>query len=142
MLPFKYTGTNPDLAALAEGLSEDVVTGLSRFSYLRVIARSSTLGYANESVDVHSASNELGARYLMEGSLRQAGCKLRVAVQLVDAKSGAHIWAENYERTFSPEAIFELQDDLVPRIVSTVADMNGALPRTMSEALRTSLPSS
>ena len=69
----------------------------------------------------------------MEGSLRQAGTKLRLAVQLVDAISGAHLWAENYERTFSPEAVFELQDDLVPRIVSTVADMHGVLPRSMSE---------
>ncbi len=76
----------------------------------------------------------------MEGSLRQAGTKLRLAVQLVDAISGAHLWAENYERTFSPEALFELQDDLVPRIVSTVADMNGVLPRSMSEAVRSRTP--
>ena len=72
----------------------------------------------------------------MEGSLRQAGTKLRIAVQLVDAVSGAHLWAENYERSFSPEAVFELQDELVPRIVSTVADMHGVLPRSMSETVR------
>ena len=72
----------------------------------------------------------------MEGSLRQAGTKLRLAVQLVDAVSGAHLWAENYERIFSPEAVFELQDELVPRIVSTVADMHGVLPRSMSEVVR------
>jgi tetratricopeptide (TPR) repeat protein len=82
----------------------------------------------------------LGARYVMEGSLRQAGTKLRLAVQLVDAVSGAHLWAENYERTFSPEALFELQDELVPRIVSTVADMNGVLPRSMSEVVRSRAP--
>ena len=76
----------------------------------------------------------------MEGSLRQAGAKLRLAVQLVDAVTGAHLWAENYERAFSPEAVFELQDDLVPRIVSTVADMNGVLPRSMSEAVRSRAP--
>jgi adenylate cyclase len=81
------------------------VTGLSRFSYLRVIARSSTLRYANEAVDVRSAGKELGARYVMEGSLRQAGTKLRLAVQLVDAISDAHMWAENYERAFSAEVI-------------------------------------
>ena len=85
---------------------------------------------------MRTAGKELGARYVMEGSLRQAGSKLRLAVQLVDAVSGAHLWAETYERTFRPEAVFELQDDLVPRIVSTVADMNGVLPRSMSEALR------
>jgi tetratricopeptide (TPR) repeat protein len=73
----------------------------------------------------------------MEGGLRQAGTKLRLAVQLIDAVSGAHLWAETYERAFSPESIFELQDDLVPRIVSTIADQYGVLPRSMSEVLRT-----
>jgi len=140
VLPFRHGGSNADLAALAEGLTEDIVTGLSRFSYLRVIARSSTSRHANEAVDVRSVGKELGARYVMEGNLRQAGTKLRLAVQLVDAVSGAHLWAENYERTFSPEAFFELQDDLVPRIVSTVAGMNGVLPRSMSEAVRSRAP--
>ncbi len=136
VLPFKYSGGNSDLTALAEGLTEEVVTGLSRFSYLKVIARSSASRYADESVDVRSAGKELGARYVMEGSLRHAGNKLRLAVQLVDTISGAHIWAENYERPFSPETVFELQDDLVPRIVSTVADQYGALVHSMSESLR------
>lgn len=72
----------------------------------------------------------------MEGTLRQAGSKLRLAVQLADSESGAHLWAESYERKFSPDAIFELQDDLVPRIVSTVADQYGVLPHSMSESLR------
>jgi len=135
VLPFKCIGNNADLMALAEGLTEDVVTGLSRFSYLRVIARSSTSRYANQAVDIRSAGNELGARYVIEGSLRQAGTKLRLAVQLVDTVSGAHLWAENYERRFSPENLFELQDDLVPRIVSTAADQHGVLPRRISEEL-------
>ena len=68
--------------------------------------------------------------------MRQAGTKLRLAVQLVDTISGANLWAENYERNFSPEALFELQDELVPRIVSTVADQYGALVHSMSESLR------
>ncbi len=140
VLPFKYSGSNSDLTALSEGLSEEIVTGLSRFSYLKVISRSSTSRYASETVDVRSAGKQLGARYVMEGSLRQAGTKLRLAVQLVDAVSGAHLWAENYERPFASEAIFELQDELVPRIVSTVADMNGVLPRSMSEAVRSRTP--
>src|SRR5262249_23430173 len=110
--------------------------GLSRFSYLKVISRSSTSRYAGEAVDVRSASKELGARYVMEGSLRQAGTKLRLSVQLVDATTAAHLWAENYARTFSPDTVFDLQDDLVPRIVSTVADQNGVLTRRMSETLR------
>ena len=136
VLPFKYTGANADLTALAEGLSEDVVTGLSRFSYLKVIARSSTSRYVNEAVDVRSAGRELGARYVMEGSLRHAGSRLRIAVQLVDAVSGAHLWADAYDRPLGGGRVFALQDDVVPRIVSTVADWYGVLPHSMSEALR------
>ena len=136
VLPFKYRGANADLEALAEGLSEDIVTGLSRFSYLKVISRSSTSRYAHEAIDVRSAGKEIGARYVMEGSLRQAGSVLRVSVQLVDASTGAHLWAETYDRPFRAEDIFALQDDLVPRIVSTVADWYGVLPHSMSEALR------
>jgi TolB-like protein/tetratricopeptide (TPR) repeat protein len=140
VLPFKYHGSNAEVTALAEGLSEEIVIGLSRFSYLRVIARGSTLRYASEAVDVRSVGKELGARYVMEGSLRQAGSMLRIAVQLVDADSGAHIWAETFDRTFRPEDIFALLDNVVPRIVSTVADTYGVLPRTMSEALRSRDP--
>ncbi|HEV2424718.1 MAG TPA: protein kinase [Terriglobia bacterium] len=142
VLPFKYTGSNVDFKALAEGLCEEVTTGLSRFSYLRVIARGSTAKYSSESGDVRAIRRELGARYVMEGSLRQAGSRLRLAVQLADATSGAHLWAETYERAFTSESAFEVQDDLVPRIVSTVADMNGVLTRSMSEAVRSRDPES
>jgi serine/threonine protein kinase len=136
VLPFKYGGANTDLTALADGLSEDIVTGLSRFSYLRVISRSSSSRYAHELLDVRSAGKALGARYVMEGSLRQAGVKVRIAAQLVDTISGAHLWAETYDRSFSPETVFELQDDVVSRIVCTVADSHGVLPHSMSEAVR------
>ncbi len=137
VLPFKYTGDNHDLKALAEGLTEEIITGLSRFSYLHVIARGSTAKYSSESGDVRGVGKELGARYVMEGSLRQAGSKLRLAVQLADTVSGAHLWAETYERAFSPDSLFQVQDDLVPRIVATIADQHGILPRSMSEVLRT-----
>ncbi len=140
VLPFKYTGANADLKALAEGLSEEVITGLSRFSYLRVIARGSTAKYSSESGDIRLIGKELGARYVMEGSLRQAGTKLRLAVQLVDATTGSHVWAETYERTFDPDTVFELQDELVPRIVSTVADAHGILPHTLGESVRSKNP--
>lgn len=136
VLPFKYTGDDADLNALAEGLSEDIVTGLSRFSYLRVISRSSTSRFADSSVDVRAVGEELGARYVMEGTLRQAGRKLRVAVQLVDTESGAHLWAETYDREFDPDELFDLQDDVVPRVVSTCADHFGVLARAISEAVR------
>ena len=136
VLPFKGRGARTDLEALAEGLTEDIVTGLSRFSYLRVVARSSTLRYASDSGDVREIGKALCARYVMEGSLRQAGSMLRVAVQLVDASTGAHLWAETYDRSFRKEETFEFQDELVPRIVSTVADQSGALVHSMSESLR------
>ena len=103
VLPFKYSGANAELTALAEGLSEEIVTGLSRFSYLRVISRSSTSRYVQEGMDIRAAGKELGARYVMEGSLRQAGTKLRIAVQLIDANYGAHLWAETYDRAFQPD---------------------------------------
>ena len=137
---FKYSGVNADITSLAEGLSEEIVTGLSRFSYLRVIARSSSGRDAGESGDVRAVGQVLGARYVMEGSLRQAGSDLRVSVQLIDASSGAHLWAETYDRPFRAEDVFALQDDLVPRIVSTLADAHGILPHTMSEALRSKGP--
>ena len=103
-------------------MSEDIVTGLSRFSYLRVIARSSALRFMSAVSDVPTIGRELNARYVMDGNLRLAGLVLCVAVQLVEASTGAHLWAGTCNRTFSPEAVFELQDDLVLRIVSTVAD--------------------
>jgi len=136
VLPFKHRGTDPGVEALAEGLTEDVVTGLSRFSYLRVISRGSTSRYANTAVDVRAVGKEIGARYVMEGSLRQAGAQLRVAVQLVDASTGAHLWAETYTRPFEPDQLFAIQDELVPRVVSTCADSFGVLARSISDAVR------
>ena len=128
-------GSSAEVAGLAEGLSEEIVTGLARFSYLRVIAHSATLR-SSESADVRTVAREIGARYVMEGSVKQAGSQVRIAVQLVDATTGAHLWAETYSRPFQADAIFALQDDLAPRIVSTVADSHGVLPRSMGDALR------
>jgi TolB-like protein/Tfp pilus assembly protein PilF len=132
VLPFKCRGASAELEALAEGLSEEIVTGLSRFSYLRVIARSSTSRYAHEEVDIRAVGREIGARYVMEGSLRQAGTKLRISVQLVDAGSGAHLWAETYNRDLTIGEIFTLQDDITDRVVATVADPYGVLVRSMA----------
>jgi serine/threonine protein kinase len=140
VLPFKHGSGNTELTALAEGITEDIVTGLSRFSYLKVISQNSTSRLASALVDVRFAGKELGARYLLEGSIRQAGSRLRIAAQLVDAISGVHLWAETYDRPFQAEAVFELQDDVAPRIVSTIADMNGILAHSMSEALRSRAP--
>jgi TolB-like protein len=142
VLPFKVSDADADLTDCAMALVEEIVTGLSRFSYLRVISLSSTSQYAGKSVDVRAAGKELGARYVIEGSLRHAGPRVRIAAQLVDCNSGAHLWAETYDRPFCSQAAFDLCDDVVPQIVSTIADTHGVLPRSMSEVLRTRDPSS
>ena len=136
VLPFKYGGGSADIKALAEGLWEETVTGLSRFSYLRVVARSSTSKYSSGSRDVGAIGEEVGARYVLEGSIRQAGSTIRVAAQLVDAVTGAHLWADTYDRQFDPDQLFALQDELIPRIVSTCGDHFGVLARSISEAVR------
>jgi TolB-like protein len=117
-------------------LCEEIITGLSRFSYLRVIARASTSRYTRQPTDLRTAGKELGARYVLDGSLRQSGTRIRATVQLSDRTTGAQLWPETYERPFTPETMFELQDDLAPRIVSTMADAYGVLPKSMSQALR------
>ena len=137
VLPFRRIGSNPELQALSEGFCEEILTGLSRFSYLRVIAHHSTNSLDGTITNVRDVGRALNARYVMQGSLRQAGSRLRISAQVLDTQSGAHIWAENYDRTFDADTIFELLDELVPRIVSTVADQNGILPRSINAAVRT-----
>ena len=131
VLPFKFSGINSEIAVLSEGLNEEIVTGLTRFPYLRVIARSSTSRFVAESYDVRRIGYELGARYVMEGSLRQAANKLRMAVQLVDAHSGTHLWAETFDRELQNPDLFELQDEIADRVVVTVADVYGVLARAI-----------
>ncbi len=136
MQPFKSTSANVEIAALAEGLSEEIVTGLSRFSYLKVIARRS-MPTASSSFDTNPALDaDRRARFLIDGSIRLSGSVLRVSAQLLDATTGAHLWAETYERPFQPDQIFALQDDLIPRIVSTCADRFGVLARSICDAVR------
>jgi TolB-like protein len=142
VLPFKYSAGNSDIAALAEGLTDDIVTNMSKFSYLRVVARSSTARYAQQAIDVRTAAGELGARYVMEGSIRQAGTKIRIVVQLVDANAGSSLWAETYDHPFTPEDTLEVLDDVVPRIVATVGDAQGILAHSMTESLRNRDPES
>ncbi|SRR5579883_1405137 len=142
VLPFKSTSADSDLVAIADGLTDDIITNMSKFSYLRVIARSSTARYAQQAVDVRTAAKELGARYVMEGGVRRAGSKVRIAVQLIDASSGTGLWAETYDRNFTPESALDLLDDVVPRIVATVGDTQGILAHSMSEILRNREPES
>jgi TolB-like protein/predicted ATPase len=131
VLPFKFSG-DPEIAGFAEGLTEEVVTGMARFPYLRVIASNLTARYLSESIVVRRVGNELGARYLLEGSLRQAGNKLRIAVQLVDTESGEDLWSETFDRVWRAEEIFDLQDEITDRIIGSVADVYGVLARAIA----------
>ncbi len=136
VLPFKWSGTDEHLESCANGATEDIVTGLSRFSYLRVLAASSMARYAGKPMDPRAATEEAAARYILEGSLRRAGPRVRLAAQLVDCATGAHLWAETYDRAFCDQDEFDILDDVVPQIVSTIADAHGVLPRSMGESLR------
>jgi len=140
VLPFRVHVADPDLDALSEGFAEDIIVGLSRFSYLRVLGRSATGTLTSATADLRQVGHELKARYLLVGSLRRAGAAIRVSVQLVDTTTGVNLWAEHYDRPFSADSVFELQDELVPRIVSTVADMNGVLPRGLNETVNDRKP--
>ena len=131
VLPFRFSG-DPEVAGFAEGLTEEIVTGLARFPYLRVVARNLTARYLSESIVVRRVGNELGARYLLEGSLRQARNKLRIAVQLVDTDSGEHLWAETFDRVWQAEEIFDLQDEITDCIIGSVADVYGVLARAIA----------
>ncbi|WP_411282088.1 protein kinase domain-containing protein [Gemmatimonas sp.] len=137
--PFKYPTGHVDLAMLADGLADEIVTGLLRFPWLRVLARGADAALTRGD-DLHAAGEARGARYVIQGSLRKAGTRLRVTVQLVDVASGVSLWAENYDRAFEADGAFELQDDLVPRIVSTCGDHFGVLARSICDAVRSREP--
>src|SRR6185295_160947 len=98
VLPFTNMSDDRDQDYFADGISEDLITGLSRIHWLFVIARNSTFVYKGRAVDVKEVARELGVRYVLEGSVRRAGKRLRVSAQLIDAISGAHHWAERYDR--------------------------------------------
>ena len=134
VLPFQFSG-DPEIAAFAEGLTEEIVTGLSRFPYLRVIARDAVGTCHLESEAVRRIGNELGARYLIVGSLRQVGNRVRIAARLVDADTATHLWAETFERDWKKESVFELQDEITDRIVAPVADVYGVLVRAITTGI-------
>ncbi|MCI0354383.1 MAG: protein kinase, partial [Acidobacteria bacterium] len=136
VLPFKNpNSSDADLQALAEGLTEDITTGLSRFPSLQVVAHNSALAYKGRSGDMRSVGRELGARFVLEGSVRKAGSAVRVSTQLVDSSSGAQLWAEAYDRDLANLGIFAVQDEIIDRVVATVADTNGVLLRSMAASV-------
>ncbi len=118
VLPFTNMSADPEQGFFADGITEDIITGLSRFPHLVVVARNSTFTYKDKSVNVKEVGEALGVEYVVEGSVRKAGNRVRVTVQLVHAGSGEHIWAERYDRELTD--IFELQDELCNAIVATM----------------------
>lgn len=119
VLPFSNLSDDPEQAYFADGMVDDIITGLARIKWLFVIARNSSFTYRGRVVDAKQVGRELGVRYVLEGSVRKSGNRVRVATQMVDASTGMHIWAERYDR--SSGDIFALQDDIALSAVGAIA---------------------
>jgi TolB-like protein len=119
VLPFTNLSGDPQQEYFAEGMVDDIITGLARIKWLFVIARNSSFTYKGRAVDVKQVGRELGVRYVLEGSVRKAGGSVRVTGQMIDASTGAHVWAERYDR--SSEDIFALQDEIALSAVGAIA---------------------
>ena len=118
VLPFANMSEDADQEYFADGMSEDLITGLSRIRWLFVIARNSTFVYKGRAVDVKQVARELGVRYVLEGSVRRAGNTLRISAQLIDAITGGHLWAERYDRELGD--IFAVQDEITRSVVAAI----------------------
>jgi adenylate cyclase len=119
VLPFTNLSGDPKEDYFSGGVTEDIITELSRFSELFVIARNSSFQYKGKSPDIRQVGRELGVRYVLEGSIRRAGDRVRIAAQLIDAATGAHRWAERYDRIL--EDVFAVQDEIARTIVAILA---------------------
>lgn len=118
VLPFTNMG-GPDQAYFSDGITEDIITELARFHELLVIARNSSFAFRGKDIDVREVGRALGADYIVEGSVRRAGNQVRITAQLINAATGAHLWAERYDRSFGD--VFAIQDDIARGVVATVA---------------------
>jgi len=119
VLPFANMSGDPEQEYFTDGVTEEIITELSRFHSLFVIARNSTFTYKGKAVDVRTVSKELGVRYVLEGSIRKASTRIRVTAQLIDAVTGNHIWAEKFDRVL--EDIFAVQEEVTQSIVAAIA---------------------
>jgi adenylate cyclase len=116
VLPFDNMSEDPEQEYFSDGITEDIITELNRFRELRVMARNSTFYYKGQAIKVQDVGRELGVSYIVEGSVRKAGDQIRVTVQMVEAESGVHVWAERYDRELKD--IFAVQDEITQAIVS------------------------
>lgn len=118
VLPFVNMSDDPEQEFFSDGMTEEIITALSKSPYLFVIARQSTFAYKSKPVKVKQVSEELGVRYVLEGSVRRSGEKIRITAQFIDAMTGYHLWAERYDRDI--QEIFALQDEIALKIMKTV----------------------
>jgi adenylate cyclase len=119
VLPFQNMSGDPEQEYFADGIVEEIITALSRFQNLFVIARNSSFTYRGRAVDVKQVSRELGVRYVLEGSVRKAASRVRITGQLIDATTGTHLWADRFDGTL--EDVFDLQDQVTVSVVSAIA---------------------
>ena len=118
VLPFQNMSGDPDQEYFADGLAEDIITALSRVGWFFVTARNSSFAYKGKAVDIRQVGRELGVRYVLEGSIRKSGNRLRMTAQLIEASSGDHLWADKYDGT--QEQVFDLQDQIVERLIGAL----------------------
>jgi non-specific serine/threonine protein kinase len=121
VLPFSNAGGDPDQEYFSDGLTEDIITELSHYRELSVIAHSSTTRFKDSDVDVREIGASLGARYVLLGSIRKTAQRIRVRVQLSDANDGRLVWGSNYERDLTARDLYELQDELTQQVVNAIA---------------------
>jgi TolB-like protein/DNA-binding winged helix-turn-helix (wHTH) protein len=132
VLPFLNLSGDPEQEFFSDGITEDIITALSRLRWFLVIARHSSFVYKGQNVDVKQIGRELGVRYVLEGSVRKSGNRLRITTELVDAASGVHHWAEHYDRELTD--IFELQDDITQKVTATIEPKLVAVEGTRAQS--------
>jgi TolB-like protein len=118
VLPFQNLSSDPEQEYFADGMVEDIITGLSRIKWLRVIARNSSFTFKGKTVDVRRVGSDLGVRYLLQGSVRKSGDRIRIAAQLIETESGIQVWGERYDRQL--DDIFAIQDEIAISVVGAV----------------------
>ena len=118
VLPFQNLSNDPDQEYFADGMVDDIITGLSRIRWLFVIARNSSFAYKGKGLEVTQVGRELGVRYVLDGTVRKAGDRIRVSTQLIEAKTAGHLWGERYERHL--QDIFVLQDEITMSVLGAI----------------------
>ena len=135
VLPFENMSGDPEQEYFADGITEDIITGLCNWRWFPVIARNSSFAFKGQHVDVVSVGKQLGARYVLEGSVRRAGDRVRVTAQLIDAGTGHHLWAQRYDRQL--DDVFAIQDELTAQIVAQIEPALARSERQRSEHIST-----